>query len=296
MYESEISKGSWNSLTVVGLVNRIAKGRVTATFCPFLILLASSPLSFSPFLFFLFSSLWRFLKLHKLEVSKPHFTTYSNYFLIYFGIFVVWHVSWKPKTPGIPSPWGCHLHQRRWRLQIVPHALLSRRQKLNGLYRMTCQRSTISVSHFEIGAVLVGEAVKIKIAELIRTADIRKVSMSSRWSHVKSPDAFQASASRTQLQVCSHEWLQYGRMFTSPKWWISLSKSMKYEEWFRYAIENPNAMLFLPGEHSLDELPQWERQNRPKTPPCSPKLIVPPAEIPSSFLACNPGMKNLKDQ
>lgn len=254
MYESEISKGSWNSLTVVGLVNRIAKVSVTANFCPFLILscLLSPVFLFFPFLFFsfLFSSLWRFLKFHKSEASKPHFTMYSNYI---FNLLWDFRSLTSLLKKTIPSPWGCHLHQRRWRLQIVPHALLSRRQKLNGLYRMTCQRSTISVPHFEIGAVLVCEAVKIKIAELIRTGDIRKVSMNSRLSHVKSPDALQVyhssvfhfqhqepSCKCVHMNGCQHGWE------SSPKWWISLSKSMNYEEWFRYAIENPHAILFLP--------------------------------------------------
>eukprot|EP00434_Breviolum_minutum_P019146 symbB.v1.2.016875.t1/scaffold1300.1/size126151/12 len=52
-------------------------------------------------------------------------------------------------------------------------------------------------------------------------------------------------------------------------------------EWF---VQDDLPTVYYISEHSLDELPQWERQNRPKTPPCSPKLIVPPAEIPSSKL------------
>ena len=247
---------------------------------PCLSLLSLPFLSFS-FLFFSFlcGDFWNFINRKLLNHILLRTVTI---FLTYFGIFA--ESSLLKKT--IPSPWGCHLHQRRWRLQIVPHALLSRRQKLNGLYRMTCQRSTISVSHFEIGAVLVGEAVKIKIAELIRTGDIRKVSMNSRWSHVKSPDAFQhqePSCKFVHMNGCSKD-ENHPEMMNFP-----FKEYELYELWRMIQIcywestchvVSPNS-----GEHPLDELPQWERQNRPKTPPCSPKLIVPPAEIPSSLLA-----------
>lgn len=52
-------------------------------------------------------------------------------------------------------------------------------------------------------------------------------------------------------------------------------------EWF---VQDDMPTIYYISEHPLDaELPKWERV-KPQNPPCSPKLIVPPAEIPTSTL------------
>ena len=146
------------------------------------------------------------------------------------------------------------------------------------------------------------------------------VKTNSRCSHVKSADTLQVDhSSAFHFSIKNpvaglFTWMVAVWIRIIPKWWIPLSKSMNYKEFFRYVIVSLSFKLkeskcdFVSpnsGEHPLDEEPQWERQNRPKTPPCSPKLIVPPAEIPSSLLGCMDEtryesqvskMKNLKDQ
>ena len=76
-----------------------------------------------------------------------------------------------------------------------------------------------------------------------------------------------------QIRLCTIAYYSFVSDFTDPYFLILSSHHLPSHQ--------------LTGEHPLDaELPKWERA-KPQNPPCSPKLIVPPAEIPTSWLGWN---------